>query len=316
MAQKKLVTLTGGSGGAMLLSGIRDEPVDIKAIVTMFDSGGSTGRLRDEFGFLPQGDVRQCILALAPENKQVLLRKLVSYRFSSEGDLDGHSVGNLILTALTAIKGSDLEAIKAFSRLFSIKGEVLPVSLDNAHIHAKLASGEVIEGETNIDLRTDYTYPIKGITLEPQAKLFIGAQQAIIEADMIVIGPGDLYTSLIPNLMTKGVLHAFNTTKAQILYISNLMTKPAETKDMDAAAHAQTILKEIGRDQFDAVLVNQTPYQKDLLKNYALSGQYPVEVSDNLKHFAKRVVSTGIVTQTDYIRHDAKKVGRAIMSLL
>ena len=221
---KKIVTIGGGAGSFTVLKGLKKYPIAITAIVTTFDSGGSSGLLRDEFGILPPGDVRRCLVALSEEEK--ILRRLFMFRFEKKSSLQGHSFGNLFLTALSSIFKDDNLAIEKAGELLNINGKVLPVSLSKSHLCATLEDGTIIEGETNIDIpKHDSESKIKKIFLEPKAKLNSKARKAIMEADIIVVGPGDLYTSIIPNFLVGGMLEAMKKTKAKKIYIANLMTK-------------------------------------------------------------------------------------------
>ena len=209
-ALPKIVTLGGGTGSFNLLSGLKHRDCRLTAVVTTMDSGGSSGRLRDEFGHLPPGDLRQCLLALSPDDHAgMVLRGLFNYRFDRGNGLDGHSFGNLFLTALTEITGSAEQAIDEMGRLLNIKGRVLPVTLANADLCARLRDGSAIVGETNIDRRGGGNgAPIDHVYLEPSAAVHPPTAAAIEEADAIVIGPGDLYTSIVPNLLVEGVTEA------------------------------------------------------------------------------------------------------------
>ena len=220
---KKIVRIGGGSSGYTILRGLKQYPLEITAVVNMFDSGGSAGVLRDELGILPPGDVRRALAALADGKQGTILRELFNFRFNDEGSVNGHSFGNLFLAALSSIYGSDIEAIRKASQILNLKGKVLPVSLDKSHIHATLEDGTKIVGETNIDIpKHDGSIPIKKIFLEPPAKIFDEAEQAILDADIIVIGPGDLYTSIIPNLLARGVPEALQKSKGKKVVVCKI----------------------------------------------------------------------------------------------
>ena len=242
----KIVSIGGGTGSYNLLSGLKHRDCRLTAVVTTMDSGGSSGRLRDEFGHLPPGDLRQCLLALSPDDHSgMVLRGLFNYRFDKGNGLDGHSFGNLFLTALTEITGSAEQAIDEMGRLLNIKGRVLPVTLANADLCARLRDGSVIIGETNIDRRSaGSAAPIDYVYLEPStAKVHPPTAAAIEEADAIVIGPGDLYTSIVPNLLVEGVTEALARCRGVRIYVCNLMTKPGESDGFKAS----DFIREVGK---------------------------------------------------------------------
>jgi uncharacterized cofD-like protein len=312
----KIVVFSGGSGGATILRGLKKHFHNPTAIVTMFDSGGSTGRLRDEFGILPPGDVRACILALAPEDQSELLRNILNYRFSSNGGLNGHNLGNLILTALGDIAGSEEKGIEALSELLNIEGRVLPVTLNYATLYARLSNGQILEGETTIDLRSETDLTIKKVYIEPKAKIYRLTEEAIITADVIVFGPGDLYTSIIPSLLVGGVTKALSKSKAKLVYVCNIMTKPSETKNFDASMHAREILKYAHREEFDVVICNESTIRKDVLKEYAKEGKEPVRIPDTLSQFTKNIVRKNIVSSSDTLRHDSLVLAETIKNAI
>ena len=227
LSEKNIVVIGGGTGSYNVLSGLKNTPCRITAVVAMTDSGGSSGRLRDEFGHLPPGDARQALLALSPDDHaSMLLRQLFNYRFDRGSGLDGHSYGNLFLTALPEITGSTEAAIREAGRLLGIKGQVLPVTLTNVSLCARLENGKEVIGEANLDRRTvDPDVPIDYVFLKPNAFVYPETAQALEKADAIVIGPGDLYTSVIANLVVDGVAAAIRRSPAKKIYICNLMTK-------------------------------------------------------------------------------------------
>jgi uncharacterized cofD-like protein len=308
----KIVVFSGGSGGATILRGLKKCFHNPTAIVTMFDSGGSTGRLRDEFGILPPGDVRACILALAPEDKSKLLRSILNYRFASNGGLNGHNLGNLILTALGDISGGEEKGIEALSELLEIEGRVLPVTLNYSTLYARLSNGQILEGETTIDLRKETDLSIKKVFLEPKATIYPPTQEAIATADTIVFGPGDLYTSIIPSLLVSGVTKALSKSQAKLVYVCNIMTKPSETKNFDASMHAREILKYAHRDEFDIIICNESTIRKSVLDKYAREGKEPVRILDTLSQFTKKIVKKNLTSSSDILRHDSNILAEAI----
>jgi uncharacterized cofD-like protein len=311
-----LVRIGGGSSGYTLLRALKQQPFEIAAVVNMFDSGGSTGVLRDEFGVLPPGDIRRALAALADGEHSEILRDLFNYRFKEGGSVNGHSFGNLFLTALTAIYGSDIEAIRKASELLHVKGNVLPVSTDSSHIHAILEDGTEIVGETNIDIpKHDGSKRISRVFLEPSARILPEAAQAIRDADMIVIGPGDLYTSIIPNLIVEGMREALAESKAKTVVILNLMTKWGETHGFTASDMVRELMRYSGIERFDYALVNTGTMSGDLLEKYAREHQFPMIVDDTLESLVGTVIARDLVSEGDIARHDGEKLAGTLASL-
>lgn len=317
-AAKKIVVIGGGSGIFNVLKGLKNYPVSITSIVTIFDSGGSSGILRDEFGTLPQGDIRRSLLALAPDSGKSTLRDLLAFRFPKESSLNGHSFGNLFLQALTSISGSEVEAIQMASDILNIKHKILPVSTDNALLCAELENGSIIKGETNIDIpKHDGSIKIKKLFLEPEAKIYKEAYDSIIQADLIIIGPGDLYTSILPNILVSGFTDALKKSKAKIAYILNIMTKWGETNDFAGSDFAKTLLSYLKMKKLDYIICNNAKLKAPLVKKYKDEKAFPVEIDiKNLKQYADRVVEGDIILQKEIIRHDPKKISGAIMNII
>ncbi|MEI6462403.1 MAG: gluconeogenesis factor YvcK family protein [bacterium] len=333
---RNIVTIGGGTGSYMLLSGLKKLPnVNLTAIVPSTDSGGSSGRLRDEFGFLPPGDIRQCLVSLAEDDEeQYLLRNIFSYRFDKgEEGLKGHTFGNLFLTVLTEVIGDELKAIEKAEKLLNIKGHVYPITLDKTVLCAKYSNGSVIESEHNID---EPSYPhdgrlrIEELYLKPESKTYKKVIDSILEADAIVIGPGDLYTSIIANLVVEGVKKPFKKTKAKIFYVLNLVTKFGQTWGFSASDHVNEIAKYLGRYP-DYVIINQNDLPKDILKKYI--EQNDDVVLDDLNNFpnllkkvkilrgdflAKETIKTqkGDKLVRSLIRHDSDKLAKVIYEQL
>jgi uncharacterized cofD-like protein len=316
---KKVVVVGGGSGIFNVLKGLKNYPVEITSIVTMFDNGGSTGILRDEFGTLPQGDVRRSLLALAPDTGDTILRDMFNFRFPKESSLQGHNFGNLFLQALASISGSEVGAIKKAAEILNIKHSILPVSTDNAQLIAELEDGSIIKGETNIDVpKHDGNVKIKKIYLEPHAIIFREASDAILAADCVIIGPGDLYTSIVPNILVQGFPDAIAATKAKILYVQNIMTKWGETNNFSASDFLQILLSYLKQPAIDYVLLNNAPIEPHLIKRYEKEKSIPV-LSDieNMKNSARTILTEDVLLQTDdIIRHDPQKISRVIMNIL
>lgn len=310
----KIACIGGGTGLFTLLSSLKVDlsSAQISAIVAMSDSGGSTGRLRDEFGYLPPGDIRQCLVALseAPEE----MRRLMQHRFSnSNSSLTGHVIGNLLLTALKDIHGGDeYDAIESMEKLLRIKGKVYPVTIDNAQLVAVLEDGSVITGEKNIDLPMhNPELKISSIFLQPKANLFSNTKEAILNADYITIGPGDLYTSIVPNLVVLGMKEALQQAQlrgSKIIYITNTMTKNGETNNFTASDFVNVIERHVGK--IDAVIINTKLPSEDLLGAYRKEHAEPVKNDIDPEKYL--IIARELLKEKDFARHDGKKLSLAI----
>lgn len=315
----KIVVIGGGTGNFVVLNGLKHHTPNLTAIVSMSDSGGSSGRLRDQLGQLPPGDVRQCLLGLSPDNpNDSILRRLLDYRFDRGRDLQGHSFGNLMLAALTEITGSMALAIIEAGRMLQITGRVLPVTLTNTNLKARLVDGTVVSGEASIDVRSispdvniDYVY------LDPPAKVYPPVVEAILEADLVVMGPGDLYTSIIPNLMVQGVGDAIARTKAHVLYTSNIMTKPGESDGFRVSDFVREVKRYLGPSgHIDHLLVNDSPLPQEAVERYGSSNAFPVELDfAECAELVGRIVRAPIVDSGPQIRHDSRALAHMIMAV-
>lgn len=324
MNAKKIVTIGGGSGGFTLLRGLRDYPVDITAICTVFDSGGSTGVLRDEYGALPQGDVRRCLLALLPDEASDW-RRLLMHRFDKSGSLSDHALGNLLLFAAEKEWGR-LGGIKQLCKLLGARGMVLPVSVDSAHLVAELSDGTRVNTESAIDTRNVLSddRSIKRVWLDAPATATRDALDAITSADFIILGPGDLYTSIIPNLLVNGVVEAINASHAKLIYVSNLMTKGAETRDYQVVDFVKA-LASYGVRKFDFVLASSDTAPPALMLAYAAKERAtPLLLNsanaNSLSGYAHRIVTRPLVSQRgvdeELVRHSSRRTARSIMSIV
>ena len=307
----KIVAVGGGTGLSTMLKGIKKLTNNITAVVTVGDDGGSSGRLRHEMGILPPGDIRNCIAALADDED--LVTKLFQYRFKMGEGLEGHSFGNLFLTALCAITGNMVRAVQESSKVLNIRGRVLPSTLDDMKLAAEMDDGSIVEGESNIP---ETGKKIKRLFTQPaNCKALPEVLKAIKDADLIILGPGSLYTSVIPNLLIKEISAAISKSKAKKIYVCNIMTQPGETTDYTASQHVQAILDHAGySNMFEAVLVNNS-LPEDLSPDYQKANSYPVLVDiDEIKKKNINVVSTRLYEENDqkYVRHSPARLARAI----
>lgn len=309
--QKKVVVIGGGTGNFSALSGLKYMPVALSAIVSMSDSGGHSGKLRDELGVLPPGDVRACLVALADDDKAPLVRDLFSYRFD-QGSQKGASVGNLLLTALGDILGGFDKAVDAAHKLLDLRGRVIPVSLEKADLLAELEDGTILFGEMAIDLpRENGHLAIKRVWLQPRVRTNPKAEEAVREADMIVFGPGDLYTSIMPNLCTAGMLDAIRDSKGLLVANVNIMTKHGETDDFSVQDFVR-VLESVVPRRIDRVLYNNKKVPEKLIRKYRSHASHPVRAIDIQDNW---VGADLLSTAGDLIRHDSSKLAAALMEV-
>ena len=312
LVSSRICCIGGGTGLRTLLSGLRHEQphAELSAVVTMMDSGGSTGRLRAELGTLAVGDVRQCLVALsdAPEE----LQQLMAYRFDAGDSLRGHSLGNLVLTAARGLTGGEYEAIQLLEQVLQVRGHVIPVTLDNCQLVAELADGREVVGEAYIDTR-GAGMPIARVRVQPRANLFPRAARALLGADYVVLGPGDLYTSILPNLVVDGAVDALREARrrgVRLVYVVNTMTKCGETDHYTAARFVDVLEGALDGVGLDAIVVNTG------LVSEAVAAAYRAEdaelvVNDLVE--AERVVVTGdLLGREAHARHDPRRLARAL----
>jgi uncharacterized cofD-like protein len=315
MPARAVTVIGGGTGSFNVLKGLRlYEDLDIRSIVTMMDSGGDSGRLRDEFGVLPPGDIRRCLIALSEESE--LMRELFSFRFA-EGPLEDRQFGNLFFIALTRLLGSQKEAIEAIGGILKIRGRVIAVTWDDAHIHAELENGEWVRGEAHIDVpRHDASVPIKRVRLEPPAQANPEAIAAILDSDYVIFAPGNLFTSTIPNLLVSGIPEALQRTKARLLYVVNLMSRYGETDGYTAADHVARIASYAGRRP-EAVLVHDGEVPEELLARYEAERAHRVAIdADRLRAEGVTIVkSADVMSTASVVRHDPARTARALVEL-
>ena len=314
----KIVAIGGGTGLSMLLKGIKKITNNITAIVTVGDDGGSSGRLREQMGVLPPGDIRNCIAALADDDD--IVTKLFQYRFKTGQGLIGHSFGNLFITAMTAICGDMVSAIKESSKVLLIRGRVLPATCDDMKLYAKMEDDSIVKGESNIP---EAGKKIMRLGCEPEfCRAIPEALDAIHDADLIIMGPGSLYTSVISNFLVKDITRAVWNSKAKKIYVCNVMTQVGETDNYSASDHVKTIfdhahlddIDDSNKNFFDAVLVNNS-LPRNLAEKYEQAGSFPVEIDiTELRRLGVEVVQKNLLedSKDGLVRHRCQKVAKAL----
>ena len=318
--KKKVVVVGGGTGNFSVLRGLRNYDVDISAVVSMADDGGSTGILRDELGVLPPGDVRQCLVALS--NSSSMMRSLMNYRFEN-GGLEGHSFGNLLLSALEKVTGSFEKAVEEVGKILFINGKVIPVTTHQVRLKMILDNRRILEGEKEIYLSQEIDQGYKSIFLEPYAQANPRAIDEIMNADLVVLGPGGLHTSLIPNLLVEGVSDALRKSQNKKVFVVNLMNRKGQTTGFKVSSYLQELQKFIGVDVFDYILVNNQNPPKHLIDIYAEEG----EVIENDLLDDERVIlapflgeikegAKADLIKRSLIRHDSKKIAQELMKIV
>jgi uncharacterized cofD-like protein len=308
----KVVAIGGGTGLSTLLRGLKRKTSNLTAVVTVSDDGGSSGRLQKELGVLPPGDVRNCLVALADD--EAMVTDLFKYRFSEGEGLSGHSFGNLFLAAMSGITGNFDKAIKESSRVLNIKGRVLPSTLGIVRLCARLEDGTVVEGESTISTSGQR---IKQVFFDPPfAAPLAEVIAAIAEADAIVLGPGSLFTSIVPNLLVDRIAREVAASSAVKIYVCNVMTQPGETDGMTASDHVQALLDNAGAKICDYVIVNDEPPSK-LREAYAKEGQIPVTADvDRIRELGMTPVRGQMISETVNVRHDPEKLGQQVLGVI
>jgi uncharacterized cofD-like protein len=319
-----IVALGGGTGLSTLLAGLKclvgkqssDDPwiASLSAIVTVSDDGGSSGRLRDELQMLPPGDIRNCMIALSEDSN--LLSRLFRYRFRGTGELGGHSFGNLFLAALTEVTGDFTEAVRLSSEVLASKGHIYPATISDVRLVAELADGSIVRGETQISASRT---PISRLRLEPEQCLPLPeVLKAIRAADAITVGPGSLYTSILPNLLVARVSAAIGESKATKIFICNLMTQPGETDNYTARQHLETIKSYAPEIHFDYVIVNDRRITQDQSERYALEGAHQIGIDedsiDSVLDQSTQVIRTNLLEDGEKVRHDSALLARVVMA--
>ena len=319
---QRLVALGGGTGLSTLLAGLKqlvakpDEPIWIEtlsAIVTVSDNGGSSGRLRDELQMLPPGDIRNCIVALSEDSS--LLSRLFRYRFRGQGELGGHSFGNLFLAALTEVTGDFTEAVRLSSEVLASKGHIFPATISDVHLVAELDDGSIVHGETQISASRA---PIRNLRLEPERCLPLPqALKELKSADVITVGPGSLYTSILPNLLVSQVAKVIGESRATKIFVSNLMTQPGETDGYTALQHLETLRKYAPEINFDFVVVNDRKISREQAERYAAEQAYQIGIDDPILDSLDQtteVMRADLLDAGDKVRHSSERLARVVLA--
>ncbi|MCI5677332.1 MAG: uridine diphosphate-N-acetylglucosamine-binding protein YvcK [Acholeplasma sp.] len=311
---KKIVALGGGTGLSTLLKGLKQFPVDITAIVSVSDDGNSTGRLREEFKTPAVGDIRRVITSLS--ETEPLIESLMNYRFKTTSDLDGHTLGNLLLTGLIEVSGNMSKGIESLSKVLNLKGKVLPLTEDNVKLMAEMEDGNIISGECNI---TKDKRKIKKVFYKEEPKVLEEVINEIKRADLIILSMGSLYTSIIPNLICKDVIEAIDESSADIMYVCNIMTQPGETDNFKASDHIKTLNKYLGKRKINIALINNGKISKDIKNKYLVEEQKDEVIPDVdiiKKENVNVIIDNFVIISDDMIRHNVNKLGFHIFSYL
>lgn len=311
--QKKIVVIGGGTGLSVMLKGLKKKDLSLTAIVTVADDGGSSGKLREELDMLPPGDIRNVLISLA--NTEPLLEKLLQHRFQKGESLSGHNVGNLLIAAMQEITGDFYQAIKQLSKVLAVKGEVLPATLQKVVLSAEYEDGTIVKGESNIPSNNN---KIKRVFIEPDGvKPLNEAVTAIEEADAVIIGPGSLYTSIIPNLLVKDLRNAVVNSKATKIFICNLMTQPGETDNYTTYDHIKAVEDHVGTRFLEYIITSDNNIPEAILEKYKVKGSEPVVVNkEELFDKGYNVIDDSFITYSTYLRHDADKLAELIYKII
>ena len=303
--KKKVVVLGGGTGMSNLLAGLKSFPLDISAIVTVCDDGSSTGILREEFNIPAVGDIRRVLVSLS--ETEPLVMDLFNYRFKTTSDLDGHTVGNLLLTAATEISGNMSDGIEALSKVLNLKGKVIPLTEDNVTLMAKMDDGKIIEGEHHI---TETKGRIEKVYYKEKPQVTKEALKAIKEADLILFSMGSLYTSIIPNLLIPDIVNEIDKSNAKIMYVCNMMTQPGETDNFKVSDHIEKLNKYLGKRKIEVVIANNAEIDEKMAKFYETTEQKDPVILDK-ENLNIEVIEDNFIyiTKNNLLRHDNIKLG-------
>lgn len=308
----KVTAIGGGHGLSMLLRGLKNKTSNLTAIVTVADDGGSSGRLREEMDIIAPGDLRNCLVAMA--DKESLLEESFQYRFGGTGELAGHSLGNLFLAALIEEFGNAENALKAASRILNVRGQVIPSTTEKVRLSAVMADGKTVVGESEI---AEYPARILRLSMIPEAPAAVpAAVDAILDSDLVVLGPGSLYTSILPNLLIPDILQALRTTSAPCLYVCNVMTQPGETDHFSVSDHLKALIGHIGPGIIDFVLANDGQPAEGILERYAAAGAEPVVIDeDEVKRLGVTLIQTDLLGEAREAVHDAEVLAAELVRL-
>jgi uncharacterized cofD-like protein len=311
--QPRIVSIGGGTGLSTLLRGLKKFPTHLSVIVTVTDDGGSSGRLREELHVLPPGDIRNCMIALSEDEH--LMSRLFRFRFSSDGSLHNHSFGNLFLTAMAGVTGDFAKAVRLTSEVLAIKGVIYPSTNSNVHLRAELTDGSWAEGETRI---TASKQRIRRVQLQPpNPHPLPDALEAIVSAELITIGPGSLYTSLIPNILVDQVISALRASKATKVYIQNIMTQPGETDGFTAADHVEALAEHCDGILFPNILLNNAMPSPEILEKYSAENATVVDIDrERLRSLGLKLMERDLLAQDGVIRHDPDRLAKAVLQFL
>lgn len=312
--KKKVVVLGGGTGSSTLLRGLKEFPIDLTAIVSVCDDGNSTGVLREEFNIPAVGDIRRVLVALS--ETEPLVMELFNYRFRTKSDLDGHTVGNLLLTASTEITGNLSEGIEALSKIFNLKGKVVPLTEENVVLMGEMGDGTIIEGEHHI---TQYKNTVKRVFYKEKPQPTKEAVKAIKEADLIILSMGSVFTSIIPNLICEEIIEAIDNSKGKIMYVCNMVTQPGETEDFKVSDHVRLLNQYLGKRKINAVVANNGKIDEEMAKRYeSLEQKDPVELDrKETKAMVEKIIADDyVIVKNNLLRHNVLKLGLHIFGYL
>lgn len=309
----KVVVIGGGTGLSVMLRGLKAKTYNLTAVVTVADDGGSTGRIRQDLDIIAPGDLRNCLVALA--DKEGLMEKLFAHRFGGSGNLTGHSFGNLFIAALIEVLGDVEEAMDATSKVLRVRGKVIPSSAEKIRLNAEMTDGRIVEGESQIPLAHG---KIKRVFTTPEhPKAIQSAVRAIQEADAIVLGPGSLYTSIMPNLCVPDIVQAVRTSKAPKIYICNVMTQPGETDDYTVSDHVKAINRQAGGRVIDFVIANNGDVDPDVLQRYVATGSHSVIIDKKeVSQAGATLILSDLINKENSATHDTKKLANVLFDLI
>jgi len=312
--KKKVVVLGGGTGSSTLLRGLKEFPIDLTAIVSVCDDGNSTGVLREEFNIPAVGDIRRVLVSLS--ETEPLVMELFNYRFHTTSDLDGHTVGNLLLTASSEITGNLSDGIEALSKIFNLKGKVVPLTEENVILMGEMGDGSIVEGEHHI---TQNKNSIKRVFYKEKPQPTKEAVNAIKEADLIILSMGSVFTSILPNLICEEILEAMDKSRGKIMYVCNMMTQPGETEDFKVSDHVKLLNQYLGTRKIDVVVANDGKIHEEMAKRYeSLEQKDPVELDrEETKSLVETIISDDyVIVKNNLLRHNVLKLGLHIFGYL